>query len=87
MRRMRLFPKMMAITIVFAILFVIGTTGTAAQTQNASQTMQALQHRSRIDPRTKTRGSGSVPAKKEFWQATVEKSCAHPLQCFGKPIN
>lgn len=40
MRRMRLFPKMMAITIVFAILFVIGSTGTAAQTQNPQKTWQ-----------------------------------------------
>ena len=40
MRRMRLYSKMMAITIVFAILFVIGSTETAAQTQNPQKTWQ-----------------------------------------------
>jgi CubicO group peptidase (beta-lactamase class C family) len=40
MRRMRLYSKMMAITIVFAILFFIGATKTAAQTQNPQKTWQ-----------------------------------------------
>ncbi len=38
MKRMRLFPKTTAITIVFAILLAISATGTAAQTQNPQKT-------------------------------------------------
>jgi CubicO group peptidase (beta-lactamase class C family) len=40
MRKMRLFTKMTAITIVFAILFVIGAIETTAQTQNPQKTWQ-----------------------------------------------
>jgi hypothetical protein len=38
MRRMKLYSKMMAITIVFTFLFAISAIGTAAQTQNPQKT-------------------------------------------------